>query len=88
MNKPEFCALVAAAVAQLVAGCVTTSPPKGSPSEIGMCHGANTCRGQGACGGKGSSCAGRNACKGQGWVKLTRSECDASKGRFGTDWED
>ncbi|HTL48840.1 MAG TPA: hypothetical protein VL688_12340 [Verrucomicrobiae bacterium] len=33
-----------------------------------QCHGVNSCKGTGECGGKGHSCAGKNACKGQGWI--------------------
>ncbi len=87
VNAKPFGLLVAAAVSQFLANCVT-SPPKGSPAEIGMCHGANSCRALGKCGGKGSSCAGKNACKGHGWIKLTRGECETAKGRFSTEWDD
>lgn len=48
----------------------------------GECHGINSCKGQGACGGKDHSCAGQNACKGQGWLKMTEEECNAQKGTF------
>ncbi len=49
---------------------------------VGECHGVNSCKGQGACGSKGSSCAGVNACKGQGWLPMTEAECKTKKGRF------
>jgi len=49
---------------------------------MGECHGMNSCKGQGACGGKGHSCAGKNSCKGKGWLQLSKADCDAKKGNF------
>lgn len=48
----------------------------------GECHGVNSCKGTGACGGKGNSCAGKNSCKGKGWLELTKKECNDKKGEF------
>lgn len=58
------------------------SAPKVDGATMGECHGINSCKGQGACGGKGHSCAGKNSCKGKGWVELSKSDCDAKKGKF------
>lgn len=52
-----------------------------------MCHGVNSCKGQGACAGKVDACsgkngcnaeitcAGHNSCKGKGLIKLSKKEC-------------
>ena len=51
----------------------------------GECHGVNSCKGKGDCGGKGHSCAGKNSCKGQGWVKMTKEKCEEAHGKFKED---
>jgi hypothetical protein len=51
----------------------------------GECHGVNSCKGKGECGGKGHSCAGKNSCKGKGWIKATKAGCDEKKGTFKAD---
>lgn len=48
----------------------------------GECHGVNSCKGKGDCGGKGYACAGKNACKGKGWKKLAKKECMSSGGKY------
>ncbi len=45
----------------------------------GECHGVNSCKGKGECGGKGHSCAGKNSCKGKGWVKMNKEDCAKKK---------
>lgn len=55
-----------------------------SSMEKGECHGVNSCKGKGDCGGAGYSCAGKNSCKGQGWLKTTLDECDERGG----DWRE
>jgi len=86
-------ALVVAALAALAAGQVvlgdspadSKGPPIKNEGAIvvkGECYGVNACKGQGECGGKGHSCAGYNACKGHGWITLTKTDCDAKKGKF------
>ena len=41
------------------------------------CHGVNSCKGKGECGGKGHSCAGSNSCKGQGFIYTkNKADCD------------
>ena len=67
-NKKQ--ALVAASIAGLLAvtGAIAFSSP--AMAEGVACYGVNACKGQGACGGKGSSCAGKNACKGAGFVNV------------------
>lgn len=81
MNKSVF---VAAALAGLVmTACSSTQKSAGSGDVAsGECHGVNSCKGKGECGGAGHSCAGKNSCKGQGWVKLSKSDCDAQGGKF------
>lgn len=60
---------------------------KNTASETVMCHGVNSCKGQGACAGKVDACSGKNACnaeitcsghntcKGKGLIKLSKKEC-------------
>lgn len=86
-------ATMAAISGLIAAGALTTSlrthaqgstPAPGAVAE-GECHGINSCKGKGDCGGKGHSCAGKNACKGKGWVKTTKEECAKQKGQFKED---
>lgn len=80
MNKPT---LIAAALAGLVATTACTSTPTATGDQAkGECHGINSCKGKGECGGPGWSCAGKNTCKGQGWVTLTKAECTEKSGTF------
>jgi len=51
---------------------------------VGECHGVNSCKGTGECGGKGHSCAGKNSCKGKGYLKLSKKDCTEKKGTFKT----
>lgn len=74
--------LALTASASIMAGCVTSGTSTTASSEAGECHGINSCKGQGACGGKGHSCAGKNSCKGQGWLKMSQSDCEAKGGKF------
>jgi len=46
------------------------------------CHGINSCKGKGECGGPGYECAGNNSCKGQGWLTKTKAECLKAGGKF------
>lgn len=84
MNKA---ALVTAALTGLMlAGCSTTQTAQTDTSDAkGECHGVNSCKGTGACGGAGYSCAGKNSCKGQGWVSLTKADCTEKGGKFKAD---
>ena len=68
--------LLASAVAGLLAvGSIgAMAQTAGAEGEKVKCYGANKCKGQGACGGKGHSCAGKNACKGQGYVETDSKE--------------
>jgi hypothetical protein len=69
--------LLAAAVTGLVAGGATFSNTvQAAEKGKGHCHGVNTCKGTGACGGATHGCAGKNACKGKGWVYKTKNECN------------
>ena len=73
--------LIGAALLGLVAtGCSSTSG--GGAKVLGECHGINSCKGSGDCGGKGHGCAGKNSCKGNGWKKLSKSECKEKGGKF------
>ncbi len=81
MNKSV---LIAAAVTGLMMSACSTTPTNSSASSTatGECHGVNSCKAQGECGGAGHSCAGKNSCKGQGWVKLSKADCDKKDGKF------
>ena len=48
----------------------------------GECHGVNSCKGKGECGGEGHECAGKNSCKGHGWVKMSKADCAKKKGKY------
>ena len=90
MNKSS---LVAAALAGLVlSSACASSATKGSGDSVksdevakGECHGINSCKGKGECGGPGYSCSGNNSCKGQGWISLTQKECAEKGGAFKAD---
>ncbi len=86
MNKSL---LMAAAITGLMVSACSTTPKASTAnsSEVatGECHGVNSCKGQGECGGAGHSCAGKNSCKGQGWIKLSKVACDAKGGKFKSD---
>lgn len=82
--------IVTAAITGLFAGALSTSvlanekeatPPKAEEAK-GECHGINSCKGKGECGGSGHSCAGKNECKGKGWLSMTEKECNEKKGTF------
>ena len=81
MNKATI--VTAALAGLMMAGCASGAKTTDSSSVAqGECHGVNSCKGQGECGGAGHSCAGKNSCKGQGWLKLSKAACDAKGGQF------
>jgi uncharacterized membrane protein len=82
MNKSLL--MAAAITGLMVSACSTTPKTATSSSEVatGECHGVNSCKGQGECGGAGHSCAGKNSCKGQGWIKLSKVTCETKGGKF------
>ncbi|MBS9778049.1 MAG: hypothetical protein KGV50_04720 [Gammaproteobacteria bacterium] len=79
---------LAATAALLLAGCA--SDEKNMPmkdgmdksSDMGQCHGVNSCKGTSACATAESSCMGHNSCKGKGWVKSTAKACNDAGGKF------
>lgn len=71
-----------ALTASLRAHAQDTSAPSETATAEGECHGINSCKGKGDCGGKGHSCAGKNSCKGKGWLRTTKEECAKQKGKF------
>ncbi|OFZ30092.1 MAG: hypothetical protein A2622_09570 [Bdellovibrionales bacterium RIFCSPHIGHO2_01_FULL_40_29] len=83
MNKTAL--LSAALTGLMMAGCaygVAATPDASGTVAQGECHGMNSCKGTGECGGAGHSCAGKNSCKGKGWVKLSKADCEAKGGTF------
>ncbi|MGE3975330.1 MAG: hypothetical protein AB7F59_12465 [Bdellovibrionales bacterium] len=81
---PNKSLLIASAIAGLImsAGQVQASDNEKPKAAVGECHGANACKGQGACGGADHECAGKNSCKGKGFVKLTKKDCAKKGGKF------
>jgi hypothetical protein len=73
-------AIAAAAATLFLAGAAVSSPTYAAGE--GKCIGANACKGQSACKGGNHACKGLNACKGQGFSALTKSKCDAAKGKY------
>ncbi len=73
-------AIAAAAATLFLAGAAVSSPSYAAGE--GKCIGANACKGQSACKGGNHACKGLNACKGQGFSALTKSKCDAAKGKY------
>lgn len=88
MDSKKRKLMTGAAVAGLalaISACSTsnkTSTTSAGNEVSGECHGVNSCKGTGECGGKGHSCAGKNSCKGKGWIKMSKSGCDAKGGSF------
>ena len=83
MNTKSF--LMGAALAGMVAGlsgCASNSAGTAAETVMGQCHGINSCKGTGACGGKNHSCAGQNSCKGKGWLKMSEEQCSNAGGEF------
>lgn len=82
--------ILSAAVAGLMATAHAKDAKKAAPADhkpvaaagMGECHGVNTCKGTGACGGQGHECAGKNSCKGKGWVSMSEADCKAKKGEW------
>lgn len=82
MNNKKL--LAAATLGLMLGACASKgdAPTTTTQEATGECSGVNSCKGTGACGGKGHGCHGKNACKGQGWIKATATECAAKKGTF------
>ncbi len=85
LHKKRF-ALATAAL--LISGCASDSSNGSSSdpvveSEMGQCHGANSCKGTGSCAMPGeNTCASQNSCKGKGWIPLIKSDCEERGGKF------
>ncbi|EQA34933.1 hypothetical protein LEP1GSC047_1926 [Leptospira inadai serovar Lyme str. 10] len=82
MNDLAKHLLIGAALTGLLTTGAIAEDKSGSDDSKGECHGINSCKGTGDCGGKGHSCAGKNSCKGHGWLSLSKKDCDAKKGTF------
>jgi hypothetical protein len=74
--------LIGAALAGLTLSTTTACSPNSGEAQAGECHGVNSCKGTGACGGAGHDCSGKNECKGKGWVKSSPEDCTAKGGNF------
>ncbi|TGK07565.1 hypothetical protein EHO59_05540 [Leptospira semungkisensis] len=82
MNDLTKSMIIGAALTGLFATGTMAEQKTAKEEAKGECHGINSCKGTGDCGGKGHSCAGKNSCKGQGWTSLTKKDCEAKKGKF------
>lgn len=71
-----------AAAALLIAGCASDEKMDKSMSDMGQCHGVNSCKGKSACATEESACQGQNGCKGKGWISNSKADCDANNGKF------
>jgi uncharacterized membrane protein len=77
--------IVAASTANAAGDAAKKAAPAGDKVALGECHGINSCKGKSECGGgTGHECGGQNTCKGQGWVKMSKKDCDAKKGKWET----
>ena len=97
--KGEKNTLVLGALAglMLLSGNVMAEADKKMPKDDQvMCHGVNSCKGQGSCAGKVDSCSGKNgcnteitcsghnSCKGKGLKKVSKKECADLGGKVAT----
>jgi len=82
MDRKTTLTAAALAAVTLAAGCAHTGGASGGAVAKIECHGVNTCKGTGECGGLDHSCSGQNACKGQGWISLTPADCTGRGGTF------
>ncbi|HYC00798.1 MAG TPA: hypothetical protein VEC57_16820 [Candidatus Limnocylindrales bacterium] len=87
MEKSTRALMTAAFGGLLLAATVSTGvaeEAKGGDAsgKKGECHGVNSCKGTGECGGDGHGCHGKNECKGKGWISMTKADCEAKGGKF------
>ena len=83
MDKKLTGAVLATAVAGLfLSGQILAEETAGGAKEPEKvcCKGANSCKGQGACGGADNACAWKNGCSGKGWIKASKDDCKAKGG--------
>ena len=81
-KKQLFLSAAATGLMLGISACATAKNHDMQNKTPGKCHGVNSCKGTGACGGKNHSCAGYNTCKGKGWLKMTKKECKKKGGTF------
>ena len=95
MNKRNLVLAATALAGLALTGCSTmANDSAGQASETVMCHGVNSCKGHGQCGGKVDacsgkngcestlSCAGKNSCKGKGLLKMSKKDCKSKGGKI------
>ncbi len=87
MNKKML--ILGAAAAGILAASNATAAPGDKPADMGECHGVNSCKGKGQCGGGAGTageaahaCSGSNECKGKGWLRMSKKTCVAKKGKW------
>ncbi len=74
--------LVAAALSGMVLASGCAMSEKTAETAVGQCHGINSCKATGDCGGKTHGCHGKNSCKGKGWKKMSKADCSTKGGTF------
>jgi hypothetical protein len=82
-SKLLFAALTGFVMASSAGAADKAKAPETSAS-TDECHGINTCKAKGECGGSGHSCHGQNSCKGKGWVTRTEKDCISQGGHWKT----
>ena len=85
MTKKMF--ILSAAAAGILAASTAGAAPGEKASDMGECHGINSCKGKGQCGGGTAGeakheCGGSNECKGKGWLRMSKKVCDTKKGKW------
>ncbi len=86
LTKAAFSGLLAAGALSVSLHARGADAPASNTNAVeGECHGVNSCKGKGDCGGKGHGCAGKNSCKGKGWLKMSKEKCEAAHGKFKAD---
>jgi len=79
----------------ILGGCSSTASASKTDVKADqvMCHGVNSCKGQGTCSGKVDACSGKNGCnaevkcaglntcKGKGLIKMDKKECLDKSGK-------
>jgi len=94
MKKSEKLLLSAAITGLVLSSGAAMAAKKTAKNTYVMCHGVNSCKGHGQCGGKvdacsgkngceaSLTCAGNNSCKGKGLVKMKKEACLKKGGKI------
>ena len=83
----KSCSLATAVALLFIGGGLIAHADNNLGSQV-RCFGINSCNGQSFCASAKNACAGQNTCKGQGWLRVSREECSAKRGRVLPDEDD